>query len=104
MLMLAVPAGRGNRVTSSLLGSTRTRALSPPSVTHGAPWVTDGGLNALVRVDPRSDEVTRFPLPAGTANISMNTAAFGRDGTLWFTGQAGYYGRLDPASGRVEVF
>src|SRR3569623_2778476 len=23
---------------------------------------------------------------------------------LWFTGQAGYYGRLDPASGKMEIF
>ena len=29
----------------------------------GAPWITDGGLNAIVRVDPATDEVQRFPLP-----------------------------------------
>ncbi|MGH9280343.1 MAG: virginiamycin B lyase family protein, partial [Acidimicrobiales bacterium] len=92
-------------------GETRHIRLGSGSAPHGvivgpdgAPWITDGGLNAIVRVDPRTDEVTRFPLPASTPNINMNTAAFGRDGTLWFTGQAGYYGRLDPASGRVQVF
>ena len=70
----------------------------------GAPWVTDGGLNAIVRVDPATSEVTRFALPAGTRNVNMNTAAFGRDGILWFTGQSGFYGRLDPRSGKVDVF
>ena len=70
----------------------------------GAPWITDGGLNAILRVDPATREVTRFPMPSGTRNVNMNTAAFGRDGTLWFTGQAGFYGRLDPRSGNVEVF
>ena len=70
----------------------------------GAPWITDGGLNAIVRVDGATREVTRFALPAGTRNVNMNTAAFARDGILWFTGQAGYYGRLDPRSGQVEVF
>ena len=31
-------------------------------------------------------------------------ATFDGAGTLWFTGQSGVYGRLDPASGVVEVF
>jgi virginiamycin B lyase len=70
----------------------------------GAAWVTDGGLNAIVRVDGRTNEVRRFPLPAGTRNVNMNTAAFGRDGILWFTGQSGFYGRVDPRSGQVDVF
>jgi virginiamycin B lyase len=70
----------------------------------GAAWVTDGGLNAIVRVDGRTQEVRRFPLPAGTPNINMNTAAFGPDGILWFTGQAGFHGRVDPQSGKVDVF
>ena len=30
----------------------------------GAPWITDGGLNAIVRVDPKIEEVKLFPLPA----------------------------------------
>jgi virginiamycin B lyase len=68
----------------------------------GAPWITDGGLNAIVRVDPKSDEVKRFPLPGRNANL--NTAAFDKNGILWFTGQAGVYGRVDPASGKVDVF
>ena len=34
----------------------------------------------------------------------MNTATFDHKGILWFTGQSGIYGRLDPASGKVEVF
>jgi virginiamycin B lyase len=87
------------------------RALGQGSAPHGvivgpdgAPWITDGGLNAIVRVDPASEEVRRFPMPAGTPSTNLNTAVFGRDGTLWFTGQSGYYGRLDPVSGLVEVF
>jgi virginiamycin B lyase len=70
----------------------------------GNAWITDGGLNAIVRVDARTDEVTRFPMPPGTPNVNLNTAVFARDGTLWFTGQAGYYGKVEPATGRVEVF
>ena len=70
----------------------------------GAPWITDGGQNAIVRVDPATDDVTVFPLPANRTNANLNTAAFDGDGILWFTGQSGIYGRLDPESGKVDVF
>lgn len=69
----------------------------------GAPWITDSGLNAIVRVDPTTREVKRFPLPIAK-NANLNTATFDKTGRLWFTGQAGYHGRLDPASGKVEVW
>ena len=48
--------------------------------------------------------MTRFPLPAFAPDANLNTAAFDGDGVLWFTGQTGYYGRLDPGSGEMEVF
>ena len=70
----------------------------------GAPWITDGGLNAIVRVDPTSEEVQKFPLPAEQGNANLNTAAFDTNGILWFTGQNGVYGRLDPSNGEMQVF
>jgi virginiamycin B lyase len=60
-------------------------------------------LNAIVRVDPRTHEVKRFALPIAD-NANLNTATFDAAGRLWFTGQNGYYGRLDPTSGKVEVW
>lgn len=92
-------------------GETLHVSLGPGSAPHGvilgpdgAPWITDGGLNAIVRVDPRTDEVTRFPLPANRPNANLNTATFDGLGRLWFTGQNGVYGRLDPATGEMVVF
>jgi virginiamycin B lyase len=70
----------------------------------GAPWITDGGLNAIVRVDPGTEKVSLYPLPSGREGVNLNTAAFDKRGVLWFTGQSGIYGRLDPKVGRVEVF
>ena len=70
----------------------------------GNAWVTDGGLNAIVRVDARTKAVTRYPLPAGRGNANLNTATFDRNGTLWFTGQSGLFGRLDTRTGAVTVF
>ena len=51
-----------------------------------------------------TDEVTLFSLPDGAARANLNTAAFDGDGLLWFTGQNGIYGRLDPDVGAVETF
>lgn len=69
----------------------------------GAAWVTDTGQNAIVRVDSRTRQVRRFR-PAGGERLGMHTAVFDRDGTLWFTGSAGFYGRLDTERGKMDVF
>jgi virginiamycin B lyase len=90
-------------------GETREVELGAGSAPHGvivgpdgAPWITDGGQNAIVRVDPATSEVRSFSLPGRRANL--NTAAFDRNGTLWFTGQSGVYGRVTPSDGNVQVF
>jgi len=69
-----------------------------------AAWITDGGLNAIVRFDPVSKAVKLFPLPEEFPGANLNTATFDRKGILWFTGQSGVYGRVDPASGKVEAW
>jgi virginiamycin B lyase len=92
-------------------GRTRLTRLGAGSAPHGvivgpdgAPWITDGGLNAIVRVDPRTRKIRRFPLPATSGYANLNTATFDRRGVLWFTGQSGIYGRLDPKVGKVRLF
>lgn len=92
-------------------GETRQIPLGAGSAPHGvivgpdgAPWITDGGLNAIVRVDPGSERVQTYPLPPDTGYANLNTAAFDGNGVLWFTGQSGIYGRLNPGTGVVEVF
>jgi virginiamycin B lyase len=70
----------------------------------GAPWVTEGGTNAIVRVDPVTRQVTRWPLPEARGRANLNTLTFDRRGRIWFTGQSGVYGRLDPASGQMQVW
>lgn len=70
----------------------------------GAAWITDSGLNAIVRYDPATRNVRNWPLPADAANANLNTLTFDRQGRVWFTGQAGYYGRLVVASGDLKVW
>ena len=92
-------------------GETRHIPLGAGSAPHGvivgpdgAPWITDGGLNAIVRVDPQTEEVKVYPLPTESGYANLNTAVFAPNGIHWFTGQSGIYGRLDPATGEMQVF
>ena len=85
--------------------------LGPGAAPHGVivgpdgtAWVTEGGQNAIARVDPATRAVTLFPLPKERRDENLNTATFDRQGVLWFTGQNGVYGRLDPKSGVMVVF
>ncbi len=103
-------AGQGNGTVGRLdpsTGEVQVINVDPKSAPHGiiigpddAAWVTDGGLNAIVRVDPETFEVRVYPLPGAAANL--NTPTFDGRGVLWFTGQNGFIGRLDPTVGIVE--
>src|SRR5581483_6019698 len=106
----AQAAGKLGRLDPTT-GAIREIALGERSAPHGvivgpdgAPWITDGGQNAIVRVDPATEQVQVFPLPNDRGNANLNTATFDKRGVLWFTGQSGIYGRLDPKAGKVEVF
>ena len=83
------------------------RGSSPHGVVaapDGAPWLTDGGQNAIVRVDPKTRAIQAWKLPESAGYANLNTAIFDAKGVHWFTGQSGIYGRLDPRSGDMKVF
>ena len=42
--------------------------------------------------------------PPRAGNANLNTATFDKRGILWFTGQNGIYGRLNPKTGAMRVF
>jgi virginiamycin B lyase len=92
-------------------GEVREVSLGAGSAPHGvivgpdgAPWITDGGLNAIVRVDPETNRIDTFHLPSEANDANLNTAAFDGNGILWFTGQSGFYGSVDPSGGQVRAF
>ena len=105
----AQSAGKVGRLDPSD-GSIKEVALGPGSAPHGvivgpdgAAWVTDPGLNALVRVDSKTHAVRKFSPSAGETP-SFHTAVFDTDGVLWFTGQDGFFGRMNPKDAKVETF
>ena len=87
-----VPLGKGSSPHGVIAGP------------DGAAWITDSGQNAIVRYDPKTQKIDRWPLPPDAGNANLNTAAFGKGGVLWFTGQAGIYGSLDPKTGGLKVY
>jgi virginiamycin B lyase len=85
--------------------------LGPGAAPHGVivgpdgnAWLTEGGQNAIARVDAVTREVKLFPLPTAFARANLNTLVFDKAGIVWFTGQGGVHGRVDPKSGKVEAW
>ena len=70
----------------------------------GAVWLNDGGQNALVRFEPSTRAMKVFPLPSNFPHANLNTAVVDKTGVVWFTGQSGVYGRVDPVSGKVDAW
>ena len=92
-------------------GKVERIALGEGSAPHGvivgpdgAAWITDGGQNAIVRYDPKTTVLTTYRLPKGFPDANLNTGTFDKKGIYWFTGQNGVYGRVDPATGKVDAW
>jgi virginiamycin B lyase len=85
--------------------------LGPGSSPHGIHmgpdgnlWVMDGGQNAIIRVNSSDHKMSVFRIPKERGDVNLNTGVFDQAGVLWFTGQNGQYGRLDPKDGKIEVW
>jgi virginiamycin B lyase len=100
-------AGRFSPRSQSMTIVRLGEGAAPHGVVIGpdqAAWITEGGQNAIARIDNETHKVELFRLPAGWAHAHLNTGVFDKSGIYWFTGQGGVLGRLDPASGRLEVW
>ena len=92
-------------------GGLKVIGLGPGAAPHGvvvgpdgAAWVTEGGQNAIARVDAKDHRVQLWKLNGGPANANLNTPVFDKSGTLWFTGQGGALGRFDPKTEKMQVW
>jgi virginiamycin B lyase len=93
-------------------GSTKLVRLGDNSAPHGViqskdgkAWITDGGQNAIVSYDPKTEKVTVYKLPAETGGYTnLNTPTEDVDGNIWFTGQNGWHGKVDVKTGKVDAW
>jgi len=100
-------AGRFDPKTGQLEKISLGNGAAPHGVIvgpDGNAWLTEGGQNAIARVDAKTKAVTLFPLPNDFARANLNTLVFDRNGKVWYTGQNGVYGRVDPQTGKVEAW
>ncbi|HEX2257007.1 MAG TPA: hypothetical protein VHG92_09990 [Afifellaceae bacterium] len=78
------------------------RSRDPVEAPDGSIWFAGQWADLVGRIDPATDEVKEFPLPAGAKPHTVTADA---DGNIWYTGNGnGTIGRLDPATGEVTVF
>ena len=69
----------------------------------GAAWYAGNQNATIVRVDPMTHEMRRYPMPSDSVG-DPHTMTFDGAGMLWFTSQNGNsVGRLDPRNGAVRI-
>jgi virginiamycin B lyase len=85
-------------------------ALGPGAAPHGVIMDTTRRLGDPRRAErdrprgPPDPRCQAYPLPKERRDANLNIATFDHQGVVWFTGQNGVYGRLDPKSAAMTVF
>jgi virginiamycin B lyase len=80
----------------------RTRPRDPSVDKDGIAWFVGQAGHYIGRLDPKSGEITRFPLDSGTGPHSQ---IVGSDGNIWYTGnRANHIGKLDPKTGKITKY
>lgn len=78
------------------------RSRDPVEAPDGSIWWVGQFGNILGRIDPDTDEMQEFTLPAGARPHSVTVDA---EGFPWYLGNGnGSVGRLDPATGEYTVY
>ena len=79
-----------------------SRPHDPMAAADGSIWWSGQFASKLGRVDPRTNDVKEFSLPAGSGPHGLIED---RQGNVWYTGiQKHVVGKLDPKTGNVEEF
>ena len=90
---------RGNRARPRFRAARRDRRSRRRAVDHRQRPERD---RARRPEDPRGARLAASGSDVEYANL--NTLTFDRKGRVWFTGQSGYYGRLDPDTSDMKVW
>jgi virginiamycin B lyase len=80
-------------------GQASKYAHSPHFGADGMVYVTSGSY--IMRVDPTTADIRRYPLPEGNSTHGL---AVDNDGTVWSTGTGNFLSHLDPTTGLVDIY
>ena len=79
------------------------RASRPADDAAGNIWYTGNGKSHVGKLDPKTGEVTEYPMPDPAAR-DPHTPIFDQKGQLWFSLQgANMVGRLNPQTGEIKL-
>jgi virginiamycin B lyase len=69
---------------------------------QGVPFFCEFGVNKMAKIDPKTMQITEYPLAEGARPRRLAIAS---DGKVYFTDyQGGNLGRLDPVSGATKMW
>jgi virginiamycin B lyase len=82
-------------------GSTGARLVTLRFL-DGNVWATGLAANWLLKLDPRTGNVSEYPVPKGTSPYGL---AIGGDQTVWYSAEvANLVGKMEPTSGRITYY
>jgi virginiamycin B lyase len=97
-----IDVASGEVTYASLPSGAKPRGLA--MARDGKVYALDGASDMIIAHDLGTGENRRYAMPSGLAHLELQLGAFDGHGRLWFTGYAGWYGRLDPTNGKVKVY
>jgi virginiamycin B lyase len=78
------------------------RARDPVEAPDGMIWYVGQQSNTIGRINPRTNDVREWPLPAGALPHSVNVDS---EGGVWYMGNGnGTIGKFDPATGTAREY
>jgi virginiamycin B lyase len=97
-----VPGDAEIEFTEWVVPTLGQRSRDPVEAPDGSIWWVGQWGNVLGRIDPKTGEMTEYPLPA---EAKPHSVTLDRDGNPWYTGNGnGTIGKLDLATGEITVF
>ena len=105
--------GKGmlGRLDPTGMAAIKTVSLGQGAAPHGvtigpdgAPWITEGGQNAIARVDPAISRSRCSACPKSSPPPISTPACSTRKAPTGSPASPGYYGRLKPRIGEMDVF
>jgi virginiamycin B lyase len=90
------------KIELKLVPTKQARPYGIQINSQGVPFFCEFGVNKMAKIDPKTMQITEYPLAEGARPRRLAIAS---DGKVYFTDyQGGNLGRLDPVSGATKMW